>query len=226
MNLAERGVQHTALRAVAIVAALLMLGAAGPHASTSRAEPAAFTESQSVVAKTASAPEAAPATAVSLSASDFVMPASAPTRVTIPAIGAESKLMDLGLLSDGTLEVPPGAFPAGWYTGAPTPGELGPAILAGHVTLDGKKGVFYRLHELRAGDEIFVTRADGTVAVFAVTNVGQYPKTDFPTELVYGDIDHAGLRILTCGGELDSGGFVHKDNIVVFAALVRMEPAP
>ena len=61
------------------------------------------------------------------------MTAAAPVRLQIPAIGVDSELMGLGLQTDGTLEVPPGGFPAGWYTGAPTPGELGPAIIAGHV---------------------------------------------------------------------------------------------
>jgi sortase (surface protein transpeptidase) len=73
--------------------------------------------------------------------------------------------MDLGLEPDGTLEVPPGAFPAGWYTGAPTPGELGPAVIAGHISWRGP-GVFHDLHRLSVGDLVTVSRADGTAADF------------------------------------------------------------
>ena len=148
------------------------------------------------------------------------MAKSIPVRVQIPAIGVDSVLMRLGALADGTMEVPPVGFPAGWYSNAPTPGELGPAILAGHVDWGGRPGVFYRLRDLKSGDEITVDRQDGSVAVFRVTRVEQFPKNDFPTGLVYGDIDHAGLRVITCGGAFDRRARSYESNIVVFADLV------
>lgn len=128
--------------------------------------------------------------------------------------------MDLGLQADGTLEVPPGAFPAGWYTGAPTPGELGPAIIAGHVDWGGQPGVFFDLRELSTGDEIATTRQDGSTARFRVTHVQQFAKEAFPTEAVYGDLDHAGLRLITCAGAFDRQMRSYDDNLVVFAELV------
>jgi sortase (surface protein transpeptidase) len=128
--------------------------------------------------------------------------------------------MRLGALADGTMEVPPVGFPAGWYSNAPTPGELGPAILAGHVDWGGRPGVFYRLRDLKSGDKITVDRQDGSAAVFRVTRVEQFPKNDFPTGLVYGDIDHAGLRVITCGGAFDRRARSYESNIVVFADLV------
>jgi sortase (surface protein transpeptidase) len=149
------------------------------------------------------------------------MPASAPVRVQIPSIGVDSELMDLGLQADGTLEVPPSGFPAGWYTGAPTPGELGPAVIAGHVSWAGQPGVFFDLRHLSPGDEIVVTRKDGSMALFRVTRVEQFAKDEFPTQAVYGNLDHAGLRLITCGGEFDRQVRSYNDNIVVFAELVR-----
>ncbi|CAN5243278.1 hypothetical protein BH20ACT5_BH20ACT5_02780 [soil metagenome] len=143
-------------------------------------------------------------------------------RVRIPAIGVDSALIDLGLRSDGTMEVPPGGFPAGWFTGAPT-GELGPSIIAGHVDWAGSRGVFYDLRDLAGGDEITVARADGSVAVFRVTRAEQFPKDEFPTALVYGNLDHAGLRLITCGGSFDQSERSYLDNIVVFAELVRTD---
>ncbi|MBW3658031.1 MAG: class F sortase [Actinobacteria bacterium] len=147
------------------------------------------------------------------------LPRSTPTRVRIPSIAVDSALVGLGLQDDGRMEVPRGAFPAGWYTGAPTPGQLGPAILAGHVDYGGAAGVFARLHELRPGDAVEVTRADGVPAVFRVTRVEQHAKDAFPTAAVYGDIDHAGLRLITCGGAFDRRARSYEDNLVVFAAL-------
>lgn len=127
--------------------------------------------------------------------------------------------MDLGVKADGTMQVPPGGFPAGWYTGAPTPGELGPAIIAGHIDMNGP-GVFYNLHNLKPGDKISVTRKDGSRPVFLVTRVAQFAKADFPTALVYGNIDGAGLRLITCGGSFNSQSGHYEDNIVAFADLV------
>lgn len=146
-----------------------------------------------------------------------VLPKSLPVRVQVPTIGVDSSLLDLGLQSDGTLEVPPDGASAGWYTEAPTPGELGPAIIAGHVDWNGKPGVFYDLRNVRPGDEVEVTREDGVIAVFRVSRVEQFPKGAFPTDVVYGDINHAGLRLITCGGSFDRQARSYQDNIVVFA---------
>ena len=167
----------------------------------------------------------APATTVAATPTPSVpapllMAASVPVRVQIPSIGVDSPLIDLGLQDDGTMQVPAEGFPAGWFTGAPTPGEQGPAVLAGHVDWGGSPGVFWSLRDVAAGDEITVSRADGSTAVFRVTEVGQYSKDAFPTAAVYADLDHAGLRVITCGGEFDHAAHSYRDNTVVFADLV------
>lgn len=148
------------------------------------------------------------------------MPKSTPIRVVIPAIGVDSGLVRLGLKRNGTLQVPPNGFPAGWFTGAPTPGEKGPAIIAGHVHWAGRAGVFARLARLEPGDLITVTRQDRSTALFRVSRVQQYPKATFPSAAVYGDIDHPGLRLITCGG-LDNVSAKYEANLVVFADLTR-----
>ncbi|HET6393574.1 MAG TPA: class F sortase [Blastococcus sp.] len=154
-----------------------------------------------------------------------MLPGSPPVRVQVPTIGVDSGLLDLGLQADGTLEVPPDGTSAGWYTDAPTPGELGPAVIAAHVDWEGQPGVFHRLRDVRPGAEISVLREDGTTAVFLVTTVEQFAKDEFPTQTVYGDIDHAGLRLITCGGSFDGSARSYVDNIVVFAELDRVAPA-
>lgn len=169
-------------------------------------------------------PESVPATEPAAT-DQAAMVAAAPVRLQIPSIGVDSELMDLGLQADGTLEVPPSGFPAGWYTGAPTPGELGPAIIAGHVDWGGQPGVFYDLRELSSGDEIEVTRQDGSTARFRVTLVEQFAKDEFPTQTVYGDLDHAGLRLITCGGSFDQQMRSYDDNLVVFAELIGSDGA-
>lgn len=152
-----------------------------------------------------------------------VLPASAPLRLSVPAIGIDSPLVDLGRNPDGTVEVPslddPDARP-GWYRDSPTPGARGPAIILGHV--DSRRygpGVFYHLAELRTGDTVDVARTDGSVARFAVDEVRVVAKRDFPTLEVYGNLDHAGLRLITCGGAFDSAAGSYESNVIVFASL-------
>lgn len=148
------------------------------------------------------------------------MTMASPLPAVVMAASTPVRLEILGLLDDGTLQVPPPGFPAGWFTGAPTPGELGPAVIAGHVDWAGREGVFYDLRDIVPGDEITVARADGSVAVFRVMRTEQFPKDDFPTQRMFGDLDHAGLRLITCGGTFDRGARSYVDNIVVFAELV------
>jgi Sortase domain len=152
--------------------------------------------------------------------------AATPVRVRIPAIAVDSALIGLGLQADGTLQVPADGSVAGWFTGAPTPGEHGPAVIAAHVDWDHAPGVFFHLRDLDPGDEVMVDRADGGTARFVVLGVEQYPKDAFPTERVYGDIDHAGLRLITCGGEFDRAARSYRDNVVVYAGLVGSSAGP
>jgi sortase (surface protein transpeptidase) len=178
---------------------------------------------EAVQASTAAQPSGRSTAAATPSAEGMVgLPKSPPIRMEVPSIGVDSSLLDLGLQDDGSLEVPPDGTSAGWYTGAPTPGELGPAVIAGHVDWDGDPGVFHRLRDLQPGEEISVFREDGTVAFFRVTRVEQFAKDEFPTETVYGDIDHAGLRLITCGGSFDGAARSYDDNIVVFAEFDRV----
>jgi sortase (surface protein transpeptidase) len=194
-----------------VLVAAVVLATTGCSAGAGAAQaPAATTQLGAAPESTAQAADTAPASMVR----------STPSRVRIPAIGVDSELMALGLRTDGSLEVPPAGFPAGWYTGAPTPGELGPAIIAGHVDWDGAPGVFFDLGDLAPQDEIVVDREDGTAARFQVTSVQQFPKDSFPTDAVYADLDHAGLRLITCGGSFDGQARSYRDNVVVFAELV------
>ncbi|MFC6707674.1 class F sortase [Flexivirga alba] len=154
-----------------------------------------------------------------------VLPRSTPTALTIAAIGIKnSHLAAYGTDSNGAVAVPPATpgVPAGWYTGSPTPGQLGPSVIVGHT--DEKKdaqSIFFRLGELRPGDQIQVTRADHTVATFRVDSLEHYPKAKFPTDRVYGNINHAGLRLISCIGKFDRATGHYLDNIVVYAHLIN-----
>ncbi len=152
-------------------------------------------------------------------------PVAAPASLTIPLIGVKTNLITLGLAAGGAMQVPSTVSVAGWYTGSPRPGSIGSSIIVGHV--DGKvnatetRGVFFRLNTLKAGDKIFVKRADGTTVEFHVTKVQQYLKDQFPTQDVYGPTPDAELRLITCGGVFDDASGHYLSNIVVYATQVK-----
>jgi sortase (surface protein transpeptidase) len=123
------------------------------------------------------------------------------------------------------MQVPADPSVAGWYTRGPTPGSLGPAVIAGHVTWNLVPAVFYRLGELRPGDRVQVIRRDGQTAVFAVLKVARFAKTRFPTKQVFGGLNYAGLRLITCGGQYDVSVHRYLDNVVVFTRLVNVHPS-
>lgn len=151
-----------------------------------------------------------------------------PTAVRIPALGVDEPLVPLGLNPDGTMEVPPVTAPevVGWYQPGVRPGEVGPGVLAGHVS--GRPagaeasvpGVFARLADLAPGDVVEIARADDTVAVFEVTEVAAYPKDSFPTDRVWGDVATPQLRVVTCTGTFSESAGSYDSNLVVFATLV------
>jgi hypothetical protein len=142
-----------------------------------------------------------------------------PVLLTIPAIGVRTKLVNLGLNSNGTLQVPASTAVAGWYSDSPRPGAVGAAVIAGHVDSRAGPGVFFWLRTLRPGDLVYVRRSDGTTVVFTVTSVRTYAKDQFPTSAVYGPVPDTELRLITCGGTFDRSLGSYLSNVVVFARL-------
>jgi sortase (surface protein transpeptidase) len=162
------------------------------------------------------------------SASGPSLPRSLPVSVEIPAIGVDSKLLYLGLNSDGTIQVPSlktSSHLAAWYKYSSTPGQIGSAVIEGHVDSTQGPAVFFRLGALRPGDTINVTLADGVTAIFRVTGVREYVKSRFPTKAIYGATDFAALRLITCGGAFDYATRHYLSSTVVFASLTSSRPA-
>ncbi|PWI15148.1 class F sortase [Streptomyces sp. Act143] len=189
------------------VLASLLVGCGGGEAATTKARPAVPT-SPSTTAKSA-APLAR----------------SVPARLRIPAIGVDTPVIRLGLAADGSVRVPPveAHDRAGWYEHSPTPGQTGPSVILGHVTVGPHgDGVFRRMAELRRGDRILARLENGSTAEFTVTSLRTVDKAEFPTKDVYGDVDRPELRLITCGGPRTGAGY--RDNVIVFAALSSTSP--
>jgi hypothetical protein len=153
---------------------------------------------------------------------------SQPVSVDIPAIGVHSKLMHLGVNSDGTIQVPPlrtRAGEAAWYKYSATPGAIGTSVIEGHVDNYQGPAVFFRLGALTPGDRVNVTLADGVTAVFRVTGVRQYAKSRFPAKTIYGAAGFAALHLITCGGAFDHSTGHYLSSTVVFASLTSSRRA-
>ncbi|MFD0312276.1 class F sortase [Streptomyces sp. NPDC127119] len=228
-----RGAVLIAATALLVVGgSLLALGAvrqepAPPAVSEPSSSPSPSSSSPSSPSSASSASSASGQRAPrSDAATNQVSPLSSspPVRVKIPGIKVSSALERLGLDEKNVMETPRDPAKTGWYTPGPTPGAQGPAVIAGHVTWNGSRAVFFDLATLERGDAIDVARQDGTTAHFAVDRVAQYPKDKFPTIDVYRNIDHAGLRLITCGGTYSKARNHYADNIVVYAHLTGHTP--
>ena len=148
---------------------------------------------------------------------------SVPVSVAIPAIGVNSRLLHLGVGADGTIAVPSldtEANEAAWFKDSATPGQVGASVIEGHLDSLQGPAVFFRLGALRPGDTVDVSLADGVTAVFRITGVRQYRKTNFPAKAIYGATDYAALRLITCGGTFDYATGHYLSSTVVFAILI------
>ncbi len=149
---------------------------------------------------------------------------SDPAMLRIPALGLSVPVGSLGLASDGTVQVPTDTAHTGWFRLGPTPGQIGSAVILGHVDSYAGPGVFFQLRTLAAGDEVDVDLADGLTARFTVDSVAEYTKPQFPAQRVYGSHGSSALQLVTCGGVFDhrTGGYL--SNIVVYTSLSAVVP--
>jgi len=149
------------------------------------------------------------------------MSRSTPMRISIPSINVDAPITTVGLAPNGAIGVPPldNNNLAGWYTGGPSPGQLGPAVIVGHVDGPQGKSVFYRLGSVKPGQKIVLQLANHHTALFNIYSVEYYKKGEFPGRRVYGDYSRPGLRLITCGGSFLGGSVGYQDNIVVYASL-------
>lgn len=152
----------------------------------------------------------------------FSLPYSQPTHLSISSVNIDADLIAVGLDINKSIEMPPlFSWKAGWYNQSPAPGQIGPAIIVGHLDTYKNISVFWRLGQVKPGDLIKIQRQDDKTASFKVTGLAQYDQNNFPTNKVYGNINYAGLRLITCGGPFDRSTGHYTKNTVVFAALLN-----
>ncbi|MDQ3123206.1 MAG: class F sortase [bacterium] len=148
------------------------------------------------------------------------LPKSEPLSLRIPDAGISTQLLTVGIRKDGAMEVPRSFTEAGWYRHSPTPGEIGPAVIVGHVDSVDGPAVFWRLSQLQPGQIVEIERTDKKIVKFKITDIKQYDQKQFPSADVYGNIDYAGLRLITCGGSFNKVSQRYSHNTVVYATMI------
>ncbi len=143
-----------------------------------------------------------------------------PVKLEIPSISITSNVEYVGLDEKKNMDVPKDAKNVGWYNLGAKPGEIGSAVMAGH--LDDPKGapaVFWDLKKLQKGDEIKVTDKNGKELVFIVTRIETYPFDKFPLQEVFADTSGKYLNLITCEGEFDKATKNYSERTVAYAQL-------
>ncbi|MFC5775586.1 class F sortase [Ectobacillus antri] len=144
---------------------------------------------------------------------------AAPTKISIPRLSLEAQVVPVQLTTDGAMEVPKDVKKVGWYALGAAPGEIGTAVLAGHVDNYIGPGIFFYLKRIRLGDEIMVYGEDGKKLTFTVFKKEVYPFNQAPVEEIFSAADGKYLNIITCDGRYDRRTENHEKRLVVYTKL-------
>lgn len=140
-----------------------------------------------------------------------------PLRLKIPTINVDAAIKNVGLTSNGSMDITESQDDVAWYKLGPRPGENGSAVIAGHFGLRNQKGsVFDNLHKLHPKDKIYIEDDKGTIISFVVRESKSYdPQADAPA--VFGSNDgQPHLNLVTCEGVWDEASKTFSKRLVVF----------
>jgi hypothetical protein len=139
-----------------------------------------------------------------------------PILLTIPSLNVSAPFEPLGFNTNHSIEVPKNNFGVGWFIYGAKPGQIGAAIVVGHLDSVYGPAIFQNLSKIKPGDKIFITRADGSIVTYEVDSMAKFSQDNFPTLAVYGPLSYAGIRLITCSGVWDKSAGHYSDNLVVF----------
>jgi LPXTG-site transpeptidase (sortase) family protein len=119
------------------------------------------------------------------------------------------------------MDSPRGPTEVAWYTFSSKPGQVGNVVLAGHLDyVDYGAAVFYRLRDLRPGDEVTMVLSDGTEVKYAVQSVAEYDEETAPIADIVGRTPNEAITLITCAGSFDRSSLHYNKRLVVRGARV------
>jgi LPXTG-site transpeptidase (sortase) family protein len=146
------------------------------------------------------------------------IPSASVARLRVPRIGVDAGVVTLSVSADGTMPAPSKPMDVASYTFAALPGQVGNVVLAGHVDFAGfGPAVFYRLRELRAGDEFSVALSDGTYFEYRVSSVAVYEDETAPVAEIVGPTPTETATLITCTGVFDAAAHAYNERLVIRA---------
>jgi hypothetical protein len=154
---------------------------------------------------------------------DPFMLAGPPIRLQVPSIGVDAIVESVGLTSDRSMAAPKGWQNVAWFLHGFRPGEVGNAVIAGHLdTNTGGPAVFWDLNQVRPGDELFVTYENGDRYAFLVdgSELYDHDAQGATIERIFGSSQTADLNLVTCDGAWDHGRATYSKRLVVFSSLL------
>lgn len=141
-----------------------------------------------------------------------------PRKIAIPIIGVEAAIQEVGLTLNGEMGTPSNFKNAGWFKLGVKPGEIGNAVIAGHLdTATDNGGIFWSLNKVKIGDYIYVTDEFGKKMRFRTERSEVYRVEKAPMEEIFGSKSIARLNLITCNGAWDNGKRSYNKRLVVYA---------
>ncbi len=133
------------------------------------------------------------------------------SKIRMPSIDVDARIVPLGILPTGYMDVPKSPELVGWYNFTGKPGLGGNAVLSGHVDYVGVgPAVFWDLKELQAGDTIEIELTDGTAITYEVTAALDAAVDDLDMESILAQTESESLTLITCSGSFVGGGYTNR----------------
>jgi sortase (surface protein transpeptidase) len=156
-----------------------------------------------------------------IEATAHIPPSEKPSRIQIPSIGVDADIQDVGIGKTGNMAVPTNYTDVGWYRYGTVPGQIGSAVIDGHVDNGaGLNAVFARLSELHPGDDIYVLTETERRLHFKVQEVGHYALKDVPLKTLFNREDAPRLNLITCEGTWIPSEKEYDERMIVYSVLV------
>lgn len=143
-----------------------------------------------------------------------------PARIEIPSIGVDTAIEPTGILDNGEMGVPEDVDQVGWFEPGYKTGSKGHSVLAGHVDSLTGPAVFYELENVKIGETVTITDADGRKMVFEIQKKVSYETDEAPIEEIFGPSDDRMINLITCTGDYNRSIGSHEERLVVTAELI------
>ena len=143
-----------------------------------------------------------------------------PSRLIIPSLDIDAHVQATGITKKGNMGTPTNFTDVAWYKYGAIPGDIGNAVIDGHVDNGlSLAGVFKHVAEIAVGADIYTVDAQGNKIHFVVTDVTSYDYLQVPVTEIFNDMNGSRLRLITCGGTWVPGEKTYDKRVVVTAVL-------